>query len=353
MKQSMIFVVTNGAGLGHLTRGLAVARKIREMNPEMEIIFVSTSLAVEVLRQEGFMFYYIPTRTLMPDFITPSLWNNYMKNQLREIVQIYNPIALVFDGAYPYGGIVANLKMEKKIKSFWIKREGYKDGNKLENLEMLFENVIIPKEAGRVYDGTDQRVHVNPIIMLDPKEAYPREELRRAWRVDEQTQVVYVQLGAGNINDIHSEVGCVVEGILRNPNYRVILGESIIGKPIDIKRERVSIIRGYPNAKYFKGIDFAVSAVGYNSYHELLHFGVPTLFVPNKQTAKDGQEARAMLAQHAGAALCLPELTVDKVEWAMKYMFTHKQVMKEKCTEIMPINGARETAEYILKYVSN
>lgn len=354
MKQTMIFVVTNGAGLGHLTRGLAVARKIREINPNMEIIFVATSLGVELIRQEGFMFYYIPTKTLMPEYITPSLWNNYMKGHLRQIIQIYNPVAVVFDGAYPYGGIIANLKMQPKIKSFWIKREGNKDDDKLENLGNIFDYTIVPKEAGKIYEenGQDSKWYCNPIIMLDKSEAYEREELRQMWQIEEETQVVYVQLGAGNINDINSQLGSVVEGILMNPRYRIILGESIIGKPLSIKRDKVSTIRSYPNAKYFKGIDFAVSAVGYNSYHELIHFGVPTLFIPNMQTAKDDQKSRALLAQEAGAGLCLVDVNQDKVAEAMKDLLSHKQSMSNNAQNLMPNSGAREVAQYILNFIS-
>lgn len=353
MKRSMIFVVTNGAGLGHLTRGLAIAKRIRELDSEMEIIFLSTSLAVEIIRQEGFMFYYIPTRSLMPESVTPSLWNNYMGGHLKEMIQIYNPQAIVFDGAYPYGGLIGNLKEQEGRRNFWIKREGYKDNNKLESFEKLFHHVIVPMEAGKVYeaDEKDTRWYCHPIIFLDEKESYARNELRKAWKVEDTTQIVYVQLGAGNINDIHSDIACTVQGILKNPNCRIVLGESIIGGAFNLKDDRVTIIREYPNSKYFKGVDFAVSAVGYNSYHELMYFGVPTLFIPNKQTAKDGQEARAMLAHTAGAAICLSDLTCDKVAEAMDYMIRYKQEMRNNAKKIMPSNGAREVAEYILQHM--
>lgn len=356
MKQTVIFVVTNGAGLGHLTRGLAVAKRMRELNSELEVIFVSTSLALEVIRQEDFMFYYIPTRSLMPEVVTSSVWTAYMKDQLRMIVRIYNPIALVFDGSYPYGGVISNLRLIDKMKSFWIKREGYKDENKMERIEKMenyFDYVIIPKEAGKNYDMEDNRWYSEPIIMLDDQEAHPRNELRQKWKIGDEIQMVYVQLGAGNINDINSEVVDVIDGILENPNYKVLLGESIIGKNLNIKDERVSIVKSYPNSKYFLGIDYAVSAAGYNSYHELMHFGVPTLFIPNKQTVKDGQEARAMLAQEAGAALCMSDVSKEKVKEAMSYMFNHKEEMSIKAKALIKANGAKQVAEYIINSILN
>ena len=36
----------------------------------------------------------------------------------------------------------------------------------------------------------------------------------------------------------------------------------------------------FPMSRYFRAFDLAVAAAGYNAFHELIAFGVPTLFVP-------------------------------------------------------------------------
>ena len=49
-KTTVIFTITNAAGLGHITRGLAVARRLQTLN--IESVFFTTSV--------------LPTDTLFP-----------------------------------------------------------------------------------------------------------------------------------------------------------------------------------------------------------------------------------------------------------------------------------------------
>lgn len=356
MKKTVIMMVTNGAGLGHLTRGLAVAKRLRELDPEIECVFYSTSLATEAIRNEGFMYYYIPTKSLMPPNVTARLWNEYMKNQLQQIVDIYSPQAIIFDGAHPYGGVLAGIRQNKETASIWIKREGYKPNvSRLEQMEKYFDLVIVPMEIGEDYSlkkATSRKKYCNPIVLLNEEEAHDRETVRKTLGVNEKEYLFYVQLGAGNINhDVYDVYKMVIQCILKKPNHKILLGESIIGKAIDIKDNRVIKIRNYPNSQYFRGIDFAVSAVGYNTFHELVYFKVPSLFIPNKYTLKDDQVRRAKSMQEKGAGLCLEDINEEKINEAIGYMLQHKNHMKEKLSKLYKENGAKEAAKYILDYI--
>ena len=72
------------------------------------------------------------------------------------------------------------------------------------------------------------------------------------------------------------------------------------------------VVRDFPLSRRFRAFDLAVSAAGYNSFHELLRFGIPTLFIPNQDTALDDQQGRAQFAADRGLAhmlgrcQCLP-----------------------------------------------
>ena len=43
----------------------------------------------------------------------------------------------------------------------------------------------------------------------------------------------------------------------------------------------------FPMSRYFAAFDIAVAAAGYNAFHELIAFGVPTLFVPMSRDTDD------------------------------------------------------------------
>ena len=111
---------------------------------------------------------------------------------------------------------------------------------------------------------------------------------------------MYVQLGAGRINDIGSEIRITVEALLKHNDVTVVIGESMLGERIDISLDRVVLLRDYPNSMYFNAFDATVQAGGYNSFHETRRFGLPALFYPNMNTGMDDQLARCKVAEQEG-----------------------------------------------------
>lgn len=351
--KTVLFMVTNGAGLGHLTRGLAVARRLKEMNPKLDIIFYTTSLATEVIREAGFMFYYTPTKSVMPDSVTGTQWNQYISRQLSDIIEIHHPIALVYDGAFPYIGLLSNLKA-MNVRSIWIKRECYKkEIQNLEPIEALFDLVIVPKELSEdVCRDTIKKKYCEPIMFLDQEEAHAREQIRQMLKISEEEKLFYIQLGAGTINSTDAVIYNMMDIVLKNPLHRILLGESIIGKQLECNHPHVFKIRSYPNSQYFKAIDYAVSAAGYNTFHELLFFGIPTVFVPNMNTSMDDQLARVKMAEQKQACVCLEEdSSIDEYEQKIEEMLHVTCAMRKNALSLIKENGVRQAAYYIYQQI--
>ncbi len=70
----------------------------------------------------------------------------------------------------------------------------------------------------------------------------------------------------------------------------------------DVPDGVVELDSTYPMSRYLRAFDATVSAAGYNAYHELIRFGVPSLFVPMRRQTDD-QEARARFAEASGVGL--------------------------------------------------
>ena len=141
---------------------------------------------------------------------------------------------------------------------------------------------------------------VNAITTFDPDELWRRETARRRIGVPLDPTCVYVQLGAGRINTIHSEVRQVIDALLAHDSVHVVLGESMLGDRLAVDLDRVHLIRDYPNALYLRAFDRCVQAGVYNSFHEMRTIGLPTLFLPNMQTVMDDQLARCQVAESEG-----------------------------------------------------
>ncbi len=101
----VLFVPTNGVGLGHMTRLLAIARRLRELDPGREIVFCTSSSALIILRREGFLAYHLPSMRDYPDSVESRRWNLVLSHHLRSVLSMHRPRLVVFDGVSLYRGL--------------------------------------------------------------------------------------------------------------------------------------------------------------------------------------------------------------------------------------------------------
>ena len=293
-----LFLAINGAGLGHLTRCLAIAKKIKREKPDAEIIFFTTSLAVQLVHQHGFLCHHTPPFNLNSN-LSSRVWNIFFAKSLQEIVLLHKPGTIIFDGTYIYRGLQEVIKKYGSLKYVWIKRGSAKDtafASRLESMEALFSTVIIPGEVGSTEETRLANTYeVAPVILCDHSELLSRVNAREALGLPNKKKIIYLQLGAGNINDITNLEKRIMNTISKMDGYQLVIGRS----PISLKRFNPAAsgqIVNYPNSIYFRAFDVVVSACGYNSVAELLYLGIPSILFPNKSTVTDDQEQRASLA---------------------------------------------------------
>jgi UDP:flavonoid glycosyltransferase YjiC (YdhE family) len=173
--------------------------------------------------------------------------------------------------------------------------------------------------------------------MLDENELLPKEKSRSRLGLSQDAIVIYVQLGAGEINEIESEVRQTVDALLKNSKVHIVLGESMIGPRIELDLERVRVLRDYPNSMYFRGFDATVQAGGYNSFHETRKFGLPALFYPNMNTGMDDQLARCNVADIEGWGKVVQKRTHDNILLACEDLLNR---LKNSSTIPKQLNGA-------------
>lgn len=314
----VMFVSSNGAGMGHLTRLLAMATRATDA---VEPVFFSLSQAVPVVDAYGFAWEYCPSRGDLD--LTTSEWNPFFEKRFRDVVATHRPDALVFDGTWPYRGMLAAKPSFPDLLYVWSRRGMWRAGTDTSQLANapLFDLIVEPGEYAAEYDrgptaGRTDAVRVGPITLVDRGEMVGRDEARQVLGVPTDARALLITLGAGNINDTSSALDVVADAAIRH-GWQVVATKAPIarrGKPprTDIRTSSV-----YPLARYLRGFDAAVSASGYNSFHELIMAGVPTAFVPNLETMTDDQGARATFAEVSGTGVSLDEVTTQTVENAL------------------------------------
>lgn len=350
MRTVFVFV-TSGEGLGHLSRALAVTKQLHKMDTELELMIITTSKAIETIREQGFSFFYIPGREDTPGGISYEQWILLSKALIRQMARSYEPIAAIYDTAYPYPWVLEVLEEVGVHTRIWIKRECDRPNmTVLNTLESQFDCIVAPKELERdVKENTGNKTYVAPIVQIEQEELLLRDLVRRQYGVKEEELFVYVQLGSGMVGNLMQRTREIVEYLLEKEGVRVLLGGYVMGERQSIEQARVCCCKEYPIAKYFQGIDLAICAAGYNTVHELLACHVPALLLPNVDTVVDDQEKRAIGMEQAGYAIC--HRSGDSIEQAIETLFEQRAKLQEAMGQYPWSNGAKEAANIIYAHM--
>ena len=354
-KRCVVLFPTNGVGLGHFTRLFAVAKRIRKQDPEVEIVFVTTMSALHLVENEGYPAYHLPGSYMFND-MTSGEWNAITEEMLATVFEIHRPSVFVFDGAFPYRGMLNAIKNRKGLTNFWLRRGTFKKGatkipvDSIEHFDLVIrpgDSTSIPEEE--ISFSTPLKL-VEPIIFADKEELYSKEYVRTRLGIPQDSLVAYVQLGAGKINDIESDLQRVIRLLNEHENLQIVVGESLIGDRMKLVGDRVRVIRDYPNSLSFSGFDFAIMAGGYNSYHEAIEFALPTIFIPNTKTGMDDQVARVRIGETKGACLVLTETDESTMREAIARLMDKnlRSLIVEACKELQKENGAVQVSELLL-----
>ena len=346
LKDCIVLFPTNGVGFGHFTRMYAVARSIRKLSPNTEIIFFTPMPTLHILYSDNFPTYHLAGRYKHTD-MNARQWNGIVEEMLTIVFETHKPKAFMFDGAYPYRGMLNAINAQTGMSKWWMRRGTFKKNKSIPNGSIdSFDHTISPQDIDDIvsskYQDPQIMHNVPPVTLIENDEMLDRDAARNSLSVPQNARVVYVQLGAGRINEIDSTIRIVLDCLLQNENLYVVLGESLLGQRTMISMERVRIIRDYPNALFFKAFDASVQAGGYNSFHEMRRLHIPTVFIPNTNTGMDDQLRRVKKSEEEGWGIVCKE-NKKSIHSAIEMLLE----LEPPKPPIYP-NGASVTAELLL-----
>ena len=352
MQRRVLFLTSNGAGLGHVTRCMAIARRLPS---DIESVFLTLSQALPVIVEQGFHAEYLMSASYSG--VANAAWNGVLARRLRHMLRLYAPAVVVFDGTFPYRGLREVMTDERAPAYVWSRRAMWRPSDDRRALGMsdLFDAIIEPGEFAADADRGATVAHrhevhaVSPITLLDPEELLDRERAEAELGLEHDHTNVLIQLGAGNINDIDSEVGMVVERLRRWPAVQLVVAQpTIAGAPLALPDD-VTQARTYPLSRLLRAFDMTVTAAGYNSFHEAVAFGTPALYVPNDRTAVDDQVARARFAEQIGGGMTWTPRTPERLDEVLRLM-AHPTVRDDMAQTLMRCrtpNGAAAAADIL------
>jgi UDP:flavonoid glycosyltransferase YjiC (YdhE family) len=347
-RHRIMFVSSNGTGLGHLTRSMAIARRL---DPGIESVFVTLSRAAPVVRDMGFPVEYMASHG-SPAAGSDWRWSRRMAARLSAAIAEAQPRVLVFDGILPYDPLLA--AMMRVPVTVWCRRAMWQPGAGTAPLTRsdLFDAILEPGEfaaaedAGPTSARRDEAHQVAPIVFLDDSEVLPRAEAERELGLERGKSAILVQLGQGG--EVAAATDRCLRALAARDDVQVAAASSAIAGLLDVPAGIVHMRSAYPMSRYYAAFDGAVAAAGYNAFHELVRFGVPTVFVPMRR-ATDDQAARAGYAEGAGVGLAVEGPGDERIEQRLGELLDpdRRRAMREKLQELRPENGAAEAARWL------
>ena len=357
----------NGAGMGHVTRLLGVARWIRRIvsfldEQPPEILFLTSSDASDMLADSRFAAFKIPSKIVARSSGLDKLeYRRLAKQFVWHTLGVFAPDLLVvdtfpsgsfdelfqvLDGPFKKGFIYRNVKPEYATRPTFRAAMG------------LFDSIVIPHREGtrsvpltQVSDKNLAIISVGEVIQFDREQLPSRTEVRNELGLAVETRLVYVSAGGGGDPNAEATLLHLIETLREIPSIHLLVGAGPLYRGRRHVDSRITWSESPSVWRYFSGCDAAVSAGGYNTCHELLYVGVPTLFYAQEKIADD-QWQRVQGAERKGACVVISDVMDSSALHACVEHLLNPDVaakLSESARIFVPDNGAIRCARELIR----
>lgn len=351
--QRIAFYSDNGHGLGHITRLMAIARRIPA---DAVPIFFTMSESHNLVRQLGFPVEFVPSPTKLG--LNRIDWDELFHVRLERFIETFRPSVIVIDHVNP-PQIFRRIAVDHPdVALVWSRRGLWSDGRNRRALLLhdVMDLVVEPMDIASPFDRGDtiqfrdvERVH--PITFLDRSELVDRQQARRELGLPADGTAILLQLSADSptaLRSVMTQARDLLHAV--DPQIAIYAPLHVLHQHTLGSIDGVRMTPVYPVSRYLNAFDGAISTAGYNSFHELVMAAVPTVFVERNTNSLDDQGLRARVIARAGASLYLPTLSHDeptRTAIAALLDAEERERLRAALHVLYPGNGATQAAEAI------
>ena len=322
-------VLLSGGGTGgHVYPAIAIANKIKEENPDCEILFVGTEKGIEseIVPKYG---YNLKTVTVQGfrrkiDFENVKRVFKLCKGleQSRRIVKKFKPDIVIGTGGYVSGPVLFNAALNKTITIVHEQNSFPGVTNKI--LSKVCTKVLTSFEDSHERFPQESRDKLvltgNPVRkeILQTRKSTARRKLG----ISEDKKMVLCYGGSGGSEEINDAMKFVIQNMVKEDIafifatgkvYYDEFMESI--KDIELKSYQRVVPYLDDMADGLAASDIVIGSAGAISLAEITALGKPSIIIPKAYTAENHQEynAKSIEAQGAGIAILEKDLTPEKL----------------------------------------
>ena len=197
--------------------------------------------ALHLLESEGIPSYHLPGSYMFND-MTSAEWNAITEELLATVFEIHRPSVPVFDGAFPYRGMLNAIKNRTGLTNVWLRRGAFKKGGTKIPVDSIehFHHILRPGDS---VETTVEEIDFSIIVHTSNQFFLPNQKIFSRKKPDSlglpmDSTAVYIQLGAGKINDIEGQLDMAIRLLNEHEDVHMVIGESIIGDRLKLKGDQ-------------------------------------------------------------------------------------------------------------------
>ncbi|GEM_PF-1214049 len=328
IREARVLFYCIGAGMGHLTRAVAIARKLKRLI-RGDIAIITNSPFHYLLEVEDIVTIYLKNLTEM---------NENTGNLIREIIDRVCPELIVVD-SYPTGireeliPVLSNTKLKRAL----FRRALDGDVISLETMASYAStcyDLVIDCEILPLLPDHPLELPCVPILIRDSEELMDRSTARDILMARNSERVV-LGISTGKKEQSLEFFTMLEKVFLQIRNDAFGLRYACPHNFQDIN-EQWHNIRYFPIFELFHGIDIIVGYYSHNLYYESLAVGVPTIFMSPGET-----ETPLKLGEHQVVA----QKSFDDLEKKLREFMERPSAESEE----LPVfeNAAQKAAAYL------
>ena len=336
-------VLLSGGGTGgHVYPAIAIANKIKEENPDCEILFVGTEKGIEseIVPKYG---YELKTVTVQGfrrkiDFENVKRVFKLCKGleQSRRIVKKYKPDIVIGTGGYVSGPVLFNAAMNKRVTIVHEQNSFPGVTNKI--LSKVATKVLTSFEDShkRFPEASQDKLVLtgNPVRkeILNSRKFIARKNLG----ISEDKKMVLCYGGSGGSEEINDAMRLVIENMVKEDVAFIfatgkVYYDEFIETIKDIELKPYQRVMPYLDnmADGLAASDIVIGSAGAISLAEITALGKPSIIIPKAYTAENHQEynAKSIESQGAGIAILEKDLTPQSLNEAVFKLLGDKELL--------------------------
>lgn len=340
MESSRRTILFAGGGTGgHLYPGLAIARTLVRLQPNVRPVFVGALRGIEKTVLPGTEFAHL-LLDLHPLYRTRP-WENWRTLRgaigawrgLGALVRAERPAMVVGTGGYAAGVALAYAALHR-IPIVQQAGDSYPGLTARAFRRWTREYYLAFPEAGRVIGGDPARhIDTGAPIEPPPRPRPDRAAARRAWGFPEHGgQILLIYGGSQGSRAMNLVVAeWVRRGLPDDLHLIWMTGKASFSDFVSLDGPRVKV-REYlsPIAGAYAATDLALVRAGAMTTAELFAWEIPAMLVPLPTAAADHQSVNARTLEAAGAAIYVPqaELTADRLDTTIRALVDDPGAMR-------------------------